>query len=495
MVDKDQIRKISRLTAEYAAENKLIPPLQLEELKSHTHQILKKEALPAELEKWILLFLNNALWLETLKAIPYRRRLLLIPQCLKHPTECKAEIDELGLLCDGCGKCVINDILDKAEDLDIMCIVAEGSTMTAQIIEKGQADALIGVGCFSALEKAFDQMISNAIPGLALPLFSDGCINTSADVEYLLQMITQKSDHEISVLHPKRVLAEVRKSFSHENLEYIMGPAVLEVDKIARDYFIQTGKRNRPFLCFSTAKCLGHNDRNDRNDLNLSKLAVAVECFHKASLIHDDIEDNDEIRNGFPALHITHGLGTALNTGDLLIGEGYRMLSQLKVSPEKKAKLLDEAVKGHLSMCYGQGKELLCTYKNQTLNIDTLIAIFRRKTAPAFNVAFQFGAILMDASDDTRKILAGFSDHLGIGYQIRDDILDTNLHSEKESDQIPTIVELIMQEQGIKLEEALKNAKQLLAKFRGNALAELKGIQSIPLKSFLFQVTHNLLKK
>lgn len=492
MVDKKQISEISSLAAEYVAENKLVPPLPLEELKLHTHEILKNKGFAAELEKWVLLFLNNALWEETLKAIPFKRRLLLIPQCLKHPTECPAEIDELGLICEGCERCVINDILNKAEDLDIMCIVAEGSTMTAQIIEKGQADALIGVGCFSALEKAFDQMISSAVPGLALPLYNDGCINTNTDVEYLLQMISQKSDKEISVLHPKLVLSDVRREFSLENLEQIMGPADLEVEKIARNYLIQTGKRYRPFLCVATAKSLG---QNETNELNLSRLAVAVECFHKASLIHDDIEDNDEMRNGFPALQVTHGLGTALNTGDLLLGEGYRMISQLGVSAEKKVKLLDEAVKGHLNLCYGQGQELLCSYKKQKLSIDTLLEIFRRKTAPAFNVAFQFGAIFMDASEEVRKMLRGFSDCLGIGYQIRDDILDTNLQDKNEGDKIPSIVELLMQERGLKLEEALAEANKLLAEYRDKALAELKTVKSIPLKRFLFQVTYNLLKK
>ena len=80
MVDKKQIGEIAALTAEYVAEKNLVPPLQLEELKFHTREILKRAGLATELEKWILLFLNNALWQETLQAIPFKRRLLLIPQ-------------------------------------------------------------------------------------------------------------------------------------------------------------------------------------------------------------------------------------------------------------------------------------------------------------------------------------------------------------------------------------------------------------------------------
>ena len=63
---------------------------------------------------------------------------------------------------------------------------------------------------------------------------------------------------------------------------------------------------------------------------DLRKVAVAVECFHKASLIHDDIEDNDALRYGEKTLHEEHGVAVALNVGDLLIGEGYRLLAEMQ---------------------------------------------------------------------------------------------------------------------------------------------------------------------
>ena len=59
---------------------------------------------------------------------------------------------------------------------------------------------------------------------------------------------------------------------------------------------------------------------------DLQKVAVAIECFHKASLIHDDIEDNDAARYGEKTLHEEFGAAVALNVGDLLIGEGYRLI-------------------------------------------------------------------------------------------------------------------------------------------------------------------------
>ena len=87
---------------------------------------------------------------------------------------------------------------------------------------------------------------------------------------------------------------------------------------------------------------------------DLKKIAVAVECFTKASLIHDDIEDEDAERYGEQTLHEEHGLAVALNVGDLLIGEGYRLIGETTVSAEQKAAMLKVAADGQRHLCRGQ---------------------------------------------------------------------------------------------------------------------------------------------
>ena len=67
---------------------------------------------------------------------------------------------------------------------------------------------------------------------------------------------------------------------------------------------------------------------------------MAVECFHKASLIHDDIEDGDDRRYGQPALHTEHGVPVALNVGDFLLGEGYRLIGEIEVDDATKVAML-----------------------------------------------------------------------------------------------------------------------------------------------------------
>jgi geranylgeranyl diphosphate synthase, type II len=151
-----------------------------------------------------------------------------------------------------------------------------------------------------------------------------------------------------------------------------------------------------------------------------------VECFHKASLIHDDIEDEDATRYGEPTLHAEHGVAVALNVGDLLIGEGYRLLAAAGISAEQRAAMLAVAAEGQRELSRGQGAELLWARKPAPLTSLEVIDIFRRKTAPAFEVALRIGAIYagVDAHDEVVDVLKAYSEALGIAYQIRDDLAD-----------------------------------------------------------------------
>jgi len=153
---------------------------------------------------------------------------------------------------------------------------------------------------------------------------------------------------------------------------------------------------------------------------------VAVECFHKASLIHDDIEDNDDERYGEQTLHASHGIPLALNVGDLLIGEGYRLIAETDLSPEQKSAMLRIASEGHRQLCRGQGAELSWMRQPRPLKSVEVLDIFRSKTAPAFEVALQMGAVFagVEIHAEVRETIHAYSEALGIAYQIRDDLSD-----------------------------------------------------------------------
>jgi geranylgeranyl pyrophosphate synthase len=157
---------------------------------------------------------------------------------------------------------------------------------------------------------------------------------------------------------------------------------------------------------------------------DLRKLAVAVECFHKASLIHDDIEDADSSRYDRQTLHIAHGVPVALNVGDLLLGEGYRLIAECRCASGRKVEMFRAAAQGHRTLCLGQGAELCWSREPSPLSSAEVLDIFRRKTAPAFEVALHLGATLAGAGENVHEVLSRYSEALGIAYQIRDDLDD-----------------------------------------------------------------------
>jgi hypothetical protein len=489
-MDPRTLRRLIKAAAALTVREKVIPPITLEELRRMAGKLLEEKPEFREFSNWAILLLNNALWSKVVAGIPNRRKLLLLPQCLKQAENCPARIDELGLMCEGCGLCAIQEIQQYADDLGLMCLVAEGSTMVAQLIEDGEVDAVIGVSCFEALEKAFTHMINHAVPGLALPLFQAGCRNTTTDIPLLKTLLSRPSSRPFSPQPLKPLLETVKSWFDEATLTAVLGSVRDETERIAREFLLSEGKRYRPFLCVAIAQSLGAPSMKDED---LMKSAIAVECFHKASLIHDDIEDEDSLRNGLPTLHARHGIPLALNSGDFLLGEGYRLISELSLGAAGKTAMLRIAAGAHLELCRGQGAELLCRHQGLTPSRAEVLRIFEQKTAPAFHVAFQFGAILRKASASVRDVLDSFSRHLGIAYQINDDLQDHSGEGPEECTQ-PSIINAIMTEAGVTRQEATRQARELRETFRQRALLALRPLKHFPLKRLLFQVTHAILK-
>ncbi|MBI3882374.1 MAG: polyprenyl synthetase family protein, partial [Verrucomicrobia bacterium] len=224
---------------------------------------------------------------------------------------------------------------------------------------------------------------------------------------------------------------EVDFWFSPASLDTIMGNGEGETERIAREWLGRAGKRWRPFLAVSTFQALRADTGKPLPD-DIKKIAVAVECFHKASLIHDDIEDNDALRYGEKTLHEEYGTAVALNVGDLLIGEGYRLIGASKISAEQKAQMLLVASQGQRELCRGQGAELCWARKPMPLDQRQVLDIFRKKTAPAFEVALRLGALYagVEQHEEVEDVLKTYSEALGIAYQIRDDLSDIGASGE-----------------------------------------------------------------
>jgi geranylgeranyl pyrophosphate synthase len=362
-------------------------------------------------------------WTEQLASVPFDRRLLLLPKCMRVEDKCPAPFDEFGLLCKQCGLCTIQDLQEEAERLGYAVLVAEGSALVMALIQSGKIDAIVGVSCLSVLERAFPYMEAAAIPGVAIPLLQDDCKDTAVDIDWVWNVVHLTSDDRTRRLDLDALRTEVETWFTPDALDAVMGPADGEADRVARSWLAAEGKRWRPFLTACAYKAL-QDDPAQPLPESLRKSAVAVECFHKASLVHDDIEDADERRYGRDTLHVEHGVPVALNAGDLLVGDGYRLLAGCGAPGDVCAELVRIAASGHRELCVGQGAELAWMRRPEPITADRALDIFRRKTSPAFEVALGIGAALAGATPATQQVLRDYSEALGIAYQIRDDLED-----------------------------------------------------------------------
>jgi geranylgeranyl diphosphate synthase, type II len=274
-------------------------------------------------------------------------------------------------------------------------------------------------------------------------------------------------------------------------IEGLFGPSRSQTDTIARQWLLSNGNRFRPFLVAAVAH--GFGLKNISKDMSLQKLALAVECFHKASLIHDDIEDADSSRYGKPTLHIKWGVPIALNIGDLLLGEGYRLISEIDVSSESRNKLFQIASSRHVLLCRGQGEDLLYQRKKRDLPLAEVIAILKNKTVPLFEIALFFGLIYSNADTGVYEIIRSYGENIGIAYQILDDLVDCVDDSDVKRGSL-SIVRAIESCYGVDKTSAIKKTEELYTQYRNQSFAILKAINNNYFEKMFFEITVQVLR-
>jgi len=471
----------------YVGRERLVPPLGLGELRAHTDAVLREAGMESRYADFAAVLVNNEAWRGTVAAIPYEKRLLLLPKCLRDAKDCPASFDDIGLLCEHCGRCAIDDLKSQAEQLGYAVLVAEGSPVVMSLIEAGRIEAVIGASCLSVLERVFPYMEAGAVPGIAIPLLRDGCANTSVDLEWLWEAIYETKEDQTQRFNLDTLHRRVNEWFSREALAEAIAPHAGPTEQVALDWMARAGKRWRPFLAVCAYSALS-GDHSLTREADLRKVAIAVECFHKASLVHDDIEDGDSERYGKRTLHAEHGIPIALNVGDLLLGEGYRLLAEVDVPDGQKVRLLRAAAQGHRSLCLGQGSELAWMRSPRSLPVAEVLDIFRMKTAPAFEVALSLGAILADCDEQVHAALARYSESLGIAYQIRDDLDDLRSHARADlfNGKRPSILPALAQDHPS--EEVESAAWRLMEGYKAQAIGSLIALKNANLKGLMRRV-------
>ena len=175
------------------------------------------------------------------------------------------------------------------------------------------------------------------------------------------------------------------------------------------------GKRVRPQLAMIGSQLFGGKDEE------VLPAALALEVFHNFTLLHDDVMDKAEVRRGRPTVHIQWNENTAILSGDQMMIEAYTLLS--KVPERTLARVLQLFNKMATEICEGQQYDVDFEQKSH-VTIDEYLMMIRLKTSVLLANALQIGAYIAGANDKEQEALYQFGIHIGLAFQIQDDILD-----------------------------------------------------------------------
>jgi octaprenyl-diphosphate synthase len=207
-------------------------------------------------------------------------------------------------------------------------------------------------------------------------------------------------------------LAAIEREFGRDTVSSV--EVITEIGEYLRG---GGGKRLRPALLLLAAKLF---QREDRTPI---RLGAVVEIIHTATLVHDDIIDEAEIRRGRPAANTQWGNSKCVLAGDWLYMQAFKIAVQ-----ERNFRVLD--VLTELTQQMVEGELLQIQTLGKSISMDEHLDLIYRKTACLFSVCMRLGAIVGDATTEQEDRLGSYGRNLGLSFQIVDDVLDLTASEE-----------------------------------------------------------------
>ena len=199
----------------------------------------------------------------------------------------------------------------------------------------------------------------------------------------------------------------------NQQIKYKLASEINLIHKMTNYHFKSGGKRIRPLLTLTSAKLCGYIEGN--RDINL---AACVELIHNATLLHDDVIDNSDLRRGIKTSNSIWGNQSSILVGDYLLSRCFEMMVEdgsleiLKLLSSTSAKI-------------AQGEVLQLEYKGEIdILEETYLDIINSKTAALFAAATKVGACIANKSKKEKNALESYGRNLGLAFQIADDALD-----------------------------------------------------------------------
>jgi geranylgeranyl diphosphate synthase type II len=229
----------------------------------------------------------------------------------------------------------------------------------------------------------------------------------------------------------EQYLADLQKQIEHALDRWVPGETVdpQTIHKAMRYSLFAGGKRIRPVLCISAARAVADEPAGAEN------AAATLELIHTYSLIHDDLPalDNDDLRRGRPTCHKVFGEAMAILAGDSLLTLAFETLAELPgADSSTRLRLVKElaCAAGTVGgMIAGQVHDLEGEHQRPTAHL--LDRIHRAKTGALLRASVRMGAIYAGADERQLADLTAYGEHIGLAFQIVDDLLDVEQPSEK----------------------------------------------------------------
>ncbi len=197
------------------------------------------------------------------------------------------------------------------------------------------------------------------------------------------------------------------------------GSEVTMIPEVANHLISSGGKRLRPMLTLATAAMAGYRGEGH------VKLAASVEFMHTATLLHDDVVDESDMRRGKPAARMVWGNEASVLVGDFLLGQAFKMM--VEVGSLRALDILSTA-----AAVIAEGEVMqLAAAKNTSTTEDEYLAVIRGKTAELFAAACEVGPVIAERPKAEQAAARAYGMNLGIAFQLVDDALDYGGKSQK----------------------------------------------------------------
>ncbi len=412
---------------------------------------------------WTMVTILSEVWRYRIASTAAGQRLLLLPDCPLAQDSAKEE-DCPSVCGPSCG---IGTIWSAAHDSGWVVDSTRKAASAIGSLLSGQYQGILGVARLKDLEKAFGMLPAFSFPVAAVPYRSPDesenigvtcdqtLLHAGIDVEWVLSLLGVAGGSPGPVGDYLPLLREASELFSEESIteladRYHLGHgfglssrdrdakggetkgSLSVTAHLAGDFLGRGGQFLRPFVTLAAFDALRADLGDKKQSSTLPAVsretaraaAVSIEIFHKASLVHDDIEDGDTSRYGRPTVHVEHGTPAAINIGDYLVGAGYRLIAGLEGPAGLRSDLLAILSDAHVRLARGQGAELWWRDADDEVTSAESLEIYGLKTSPAFEAAVAMGIRLAGLQPHDPLSVSRYSLHVGTGFQVLNDLKD-----------------------------------------------------------------------